>query len=94
MAGVPFETLEQLSTRATCKAARELIVAQTEFSRTKAAVEQILASRRHDLSKEQFRAWRKAILHGVMPRIHDVPSSAFAECWQSASKVGRRRSRL
>ena len=94
MAGVPFETLEQLATRATCKAARELIAAEAEFSRTKAEVEQILASRRHDLSKDQFRAWRKAILHGVMPPVHDVTSSAFAECWQSASRLADRRSRL
>lgn len=86
MAGVPFNVLEQLATVATAKAARDLLVAQEEFSRAKNKVEQLLASRKHNLSREQFRAWRKAILHGVMPAAHDAPSAAFAECWRCAER--------
>ena len=86
MAGVPFEVLERLATPETSRTGRELIAAETEFSRTKADVEKILASRRHDLSKEQFRAWRKAVRSGVMPLAADPPSSAFVACWQSAAR--------
>ena len=86
MAGVPFEILEQLTTGETCEAARKFITAEADFSRAKSEVEQILASRKHNLSKDQFRAWRMAILHGVMPSAHDVPSSAFGACWESATR--------
>lgn len=86
MAGVPFEALEKLATVEATEAARELIAVQADFSQTKVDVETLLASRRHDLSKDQFRAWRKAIRSGVMPPVADPPSRAFAACWQSASK--------
>ncbi|HEY1582267.1 MAG TPA: hypothetical protein VGF73_04105, partial [Chthoniobacterales bacterium] len=86
MAGVPFDVVERLATPRTIAAARAFLAAEKDFSATKLAVEQILASRRHNLSKEQFRAWRKAIIHGVMPEAKDPPSSAFAACWESASR--------
>jgi len=86
MAGVPFEILERLATGETCEAARKSITAEADFSRAKSEVERILASRKHNLSKDQFRAWRMAILHGVMPPAHDAPSSAFAACWESATR--------
>jgi hypothetical protein len=86
MAGLPFEILEQIATTTTIEAARQFIGAEREFSNSKLKVEEILSSRRHNLSKEQFRAWRKAILHGVMPPVNDAPSAAFAECWEAASR--------
>ena len=86
MAGVPFDTLEKLATTATSRVGREFVAAATDFSQTKASVERILASRQHDLSKEQFQAWRKAIRSGVMPAAADPPSSAFVACWQSAAR--------
>ena len=86
MAGVPFDVLEKLATIQTARIGREFIRADTDFSQTKANVEKILASRQHDLSKEQFRAWRKAIRSGVMPAAADPPSSAFVACWQSAAR--------
>ena len=85
MAGVPFEILEGLATVNAAQMARETIAAEKEFSRTKAEVEKLLASRKHNLSKAQFRAWRKAVRSGVMPPAADPPTSAFVACWQSAS---------
>jgi hypothetical protein len=85
MAGVSFENLEKLATVNAARAARETIAAEKEFSRTKADVEKLLASRKHDLSKEQFRAWRKAVRFGVMAPAADPPTTAFVACWQSAS---------
>ena len=87
LAGVPFEILERLATVGTAAAGRELLVRRDEFSQARSGVEQLLASRKHNLSKEQFRAWRKAVRSGVMPPAADPPSSAFAACWQSAANL-------
>jgi hypothetical protein len=94
MAGAPFEWLEQLASPQTTRLAREFITAETDFSRTREKVEQVLASRRHNLSREQFRAWRKAILHGVVPPANDPPSSAFAECWRAAANLAEAEARF
>ena len=87
MAGVPFEVLEKLATTGTAKAARGLIARQTEFLQAKSDVERLLSTLKPDLSKEQFRIWRKAIRSGVMPVTADPSSSAFAVCWQNADRV-------
>jgi hypothetical protein len=86
MAGVPFEILEKLATVNAAQAARETVAAEKVFSQSKSEVERLLASRRHDLSKEQFRAWRKAVRSGVMPPAADPSSNTFAACWQNAVK--------
>jgi hypothetical protein len=85
MAGVPFENLERLATGKTAQAARKTILAEDEFARTKAKVEELLASRKHNLSKEQFRAWRKAVRSGIVPAAADPPTAAFVACWKSAA---------
>ncbi|MBA3650627.1 MAG: hypothetical protein H0W66_03865, partial [Chthoniobacterales bacterium] len=64
MAGVPFENLEQLATREAAQAARRALATEGEFSCAKARVEALLDSRQHDLSREQFRARRKAVRLG------------------------------
>ena len=87
MAGVPFEIVERLCTPATSAAARELLLRREEFSNAKAEVEEILRSRTHGLSKELFRAWRKAIRSGTVPPIADPPSRVFAACWDGAAKL-------
>jgi hypothetical protein len=94
MAGVPFEALEKLATVNAAQAARETVAAEKVFSQSKSEVERLLASRRHDLSKEQFRAWRKAVHSGVMPPAADPPSSTFAACWQSAAKFAAAKAAL
>ena len=86
MAGIPFELLEKLATLNAAQHARETVAAERVFSQSKLEVERLLASRRHDLSKEQFRAWRKAVRSGVMPPAVDPPSNTFAACWQNAVK--------
>jgi Lantibiotic dehydratase, N terminus len=85
MAGVPFENMEKLATVKTTQAARETIAAESRFAGAKANVEELLASRKHNLSKEQFRAWRKAVRSGIMPSAADPPTAAFVACWKSAA---------
>ncbi|MDQ6810014.1 MAG: lantibiotic dehydratase family protein [Verrucomicrobiota bacterium] len=87
MAGVPFDLLERLATNETAAAARELLVRQAHFQEAKTSVEQLLHSRGHGLSEELFRAWRKAIRAGAVPPAGDVPSQAFATCWDAAAEV-------
>jgi hypothetical protein len=94
MAGVPFDALDGIATIETAKLAREYIVRQDDFARAKAEVESVLASRRHNLSKELFRAWRKAIRSGTMPPAGDQPSQAFANCWECASSLADVEARL
>jgi hypothetical protein len=94
MAGVPFDVLKKLATCETARLARELVVKQDEFLQAKAEVEEVLASRRHGLSKELFRAWRKTIRSGTMPPATDSPSRAFANCWACASGMAEAERRL
>lgn len=94
MAGVPFEPVDRLATRATAEAARELLVKQNEFVRARAEVERLLRRPGHGLSEELFRAWRKAIRSGAMPPAHDPPSHAFSNCWECASNVALAETRL
>src|SRR4029077_15897687 len=76
--GVPFEPMEGLSTPAVSAAARELLVRRKEFAKAKLGVEQILRSRPHELSKEVFRAWHKAIRSGTTPAPGAPLSGPFA----------------
>jgi len=87
MAGAPFDAVEQLATSATAQAARELIARQTDYSQARSEVERLLTTLKPELSREQFRLWRKAIRAGVRPTSEDPPSSAFAVCWQKAERV-------
>lgn len=89
MAGVPFENLEQLATREAAQAARRALATEGEFSRAKARVEALLDSRQHNLSREQFRAWRKAVRLGIMPLAADPPASPFLDFWQAAADFGQ-----
>ena len=54
MAGVPFELVEQLATPQTAAAARNLLIKQSAFELAKSKVEELLLSRRHNLSKDQL----------------------------------------
>src|SRR6266404_8806262 len=87
MAGVPFEMVERLATRDASAAARDLLVRQAEFSKAKSDVENLLQTRRHNLSKELFRAWRRTIRSGAMPPPPDPPSGVFAICRECASNL-------
>jgi hypothetical protein len=94
MAGVPFDALDRLATVETAKLAREYVVRQDDFAKAKAEVESVLASRKHNLSKELFRAWRKAIRSGTIPPAGDQPSQAFANCWECAAQLAQVEARL
>ena len=94
MAGVPFDVLDRLASTRTAELGRELVVRQDEFAKAKSEVEAVLDSRRHGLSKEQFRAWRKAIRSGTMPPAGDQPSRVFGHCWECAAQLAAVESRL
>lgn len=87
MAGVPFEAVDRLATRATSEAARELLVRQEELADAKKAVEQILQSREHGFAKKDFRAWRRAIRTGVMPSAPVLTAGPFARFRDCATQV-------
>ena len=89
MAGVPFENLENLATLDAARAARQANAAEREFAGAKGRVEELLDSRKHNLSREQFRAWRKAVRLGVMPPAADPPISPFLEFWQAGADLAR-----
>lgn len=94
MAGVPFDVLEKLATAESAALARDLMVRQDTFAKSKSEVEGLLRHRGHGLSEELFRAWRKAIRSGTMPPAADQPSQAFAHCWEVASGLAAAEARL
>jgi hypothetical protein len=57
----------KLATLGTSQAARELIAQESEFSRAQTDASRSLAALKTELSKEQFRLWRKAVRSGVKP---------------------------
>jgi hypothetical protein len=83
LAGVSFDVLEKLATKETAQTARTRIAAEDEFARMRSTVEERLASREHNLSKDQFRTWRKAVRSRVMPSVADPPTGIFVKCWRS-----------
>ncbi|MEO8045016.1 MAG: hypothetical protein ABI674_08925 [Spartobacteria bacterium] len=91
---MPFENLEKLATVGAARAARATITAGNQFSQAKTQVEQLLDSRKHNLSREQFRAWRKAVRLGIMPPMADPPISPFLEFWQAGADFARAKSSL
>jgi hypothetical protein len=87
MAGVPFEPLEQLATAATAAAARDLLVRQEEWAAAISEVDEALRSRRHGLTREQFRVWHKAVRTGVMSEIDNPGPGLFAAAHTRAGEL-------
>jgi hypothetical protein len=94
MAGVPFDLLDRLATVKTAELARQLVVRQNAFAKAKKEVEAVLESRRHGLSKELFRAWRKALRSGTTVPGGNQQSRVFAHCWECAAHLAAVESRL
>src|SRR4029079_17025452 len=82
----------KLATLGTCQAARELIAQESEFSRAQTDASRSLAALKTELSKEQFRLWRKAVRSGVKPATAHPP--LFADFWQKARRVDLAESHL
>lgn len=79
MAGVPFDVLDPLGTPGSRSAARELLLARYEFTRTKLAAERLLQRRDHGISPEIYRALRLAVRAGNVPAtIGESPPSEVA----------------
>ena len=91
MAGVPFDELSALATPATAAAARHLIAREADAAAARGVVEILLASRKHDLTKDQFRAWRKAARTGEMPPSADPATETFTAFWQAAQALATAR---
>ncbi len=85
MAGAPFDVVEQLATTKTSKAARELIVRQTDYAAAKIAMEKELASQRKKLTKEDFLAWKKTMRTETGTSSH-VPG-AYARCFEAGAAL-------
>ena len=81
---MPFDVVEQLATLQTAAVARDFLVKQSEFQLAKSKVEQLLLSRRHNLSKEQFQSWRRTVRSGTMPPPNDPSFGVFGECYRYA----------
>src|SRR5689334_4226833 len=94
MAGVPFDVVEKFATPKTTQAARELVAAQSEVSKTKADLERLLRSLKPKLPKEEFRFWRKAIRSGVLPTTTDAPASDFVDRWPKTDRIARAETRF
>jgi len=93
LAGVPFDVVEQLATPRTSAAARELMVRQEEFVGCASEVDRFLQSHGRELSKELFRAWKKAIRHGSLPPSQPV-LDVFEKCRECQRNIGDVEARL
>lgn len=87
MAGVPFELVDRLATLESSSAARQLLVRREEFEKARQAVEALLQSRRHNLSKDLFQAWRRMIRAGAMPPPVQPDFGVFLSCQEAASHL-------
>jgi hypothetical protein len=94
MAGVPFDVVEQLATPQTAAAARNSLTKQSEFELAKSKVEQLLVSRRHNLSKEQFQSWRRTVRSGAIPPPNDPSFGIFGECYRYALELTKAQAQL
>ncbi len=87
MAGVPFETVERLATLETAKAAREVHRHRAVTGQAKDDAEQFLASSRSFMSKEQMRAYRRAIRAGLTAATCELPDGPLAKWKESAARL-------
>ncbi|HEX3818157.1 MAG TPA: hypothetical protein VHW03_07705, partial [Chthoniobacterales bacterium] len=94
MAGVPFDAVDRLATRATSEAARALLVRQGEFDSAKKAVEQLLQSREHGLAEKDFRVWRRAVRSGVMPSTSAPQAGPFEHLLDCAARFSSAQDKL
>ncbi len=88
MAGVPFDTLEGLSTCATAGIARQVIVERHNFEAARLRAAQILAQRENGLSADEFRSLRAAIRTGRLPEtVSEKPSLEFVSYARAANSL-------
>lgn len=87
MAGVPFDVVEELATPETSATARKFLVSESELTNAKSRVDELLQSRKHDLSKEQFRAWRRTTRFNSMPPPAEPRAGIFADCYASGIQL-------
>ena len=89
MAGVPFDVVEELATLRTSAFAGKLVVRQEEFVGYASKVDRFLQSHGRELSKELFRAWKKAIRGGSLP-----PSQPLVDVFDKCRECQREISEL
>jgi Lantibiotic dehydratase, N terminus len=86
--GVPFEAVLCLSTGKTMHLASRFVEAEAKFQYCRRAVEQLLLSRQHDLSRDEYRGWRKVIRHDLpqSSSFPDTQANPF-EAYRQAAEV-------
>jgi hypothetical protein len=67
LAGVPFDSVEQLATAEISRTARELLACEATVARCRTAAEAFVTQRNNGLAPEEFNAWRNAIRRGETP---------------------------
>ena len=87
IAGIPFEILEELSTRRVTDAAQELILAEKNLVSARSEIAQEFARRKERIPREQFRPWRKAIRSGELSENLELPTALENRCRQSLEHV-------
>src|SRR5689334_11823678 len=70
------------------RSAKALLEAEAKFQDSKVAVERILLSRRHNLSREEYRAWRGVTRQDKYPiaRLPDRCSGPFEIFWDDVNR--------
>lgn len=94
LTGVPFDVLEALATPEITQSARAVVLAEDACENSRNEVALLLDSRKHDLSREQFRSWRKAVRRGEMPATTDPAREPFLTFAQDALRLENERKRL
>src|ERR1700719_4406792 len=93
MAGVPFDVVEQLATLRTSAFAGKLVVRREEFVGYASQVDRFLQSHGRELSKELFRAWKKAIRGGSLPPSQPL-LDVFEKCRECQREISELEARL
>ncbi len=95
MAGVPFETLENLATQEVAQLARELINEQRNFQNAIAEAQRFFDSGEHLLERDAFRVLRSAVRAQRAPAAMPTPQPAvFSDYAAAAERVARAEAEL
>ncbi|MDQ3198729.1 MAG: lantibiotic dehydratase family protein [Verrucomicrobiota bacterium] len=87
MAGIPFESVERLTTPGTTKAAHEVHRYREETSQAKDEADQFLANSRSFMPKEQMRAYRRIIRAGLPSSTIELPDGPLEKWNKSALRL-------
>ena len=89
---MPFDVVEQLATPQTITVAREFMARQKELVGCASKIDRFLQSHGRELSKDLYRAWKKAIRHGSLPPLQPALDlfEKLRKCQSKASEANVR----